>query len=709
MKNNLRLYKSTLKRLAIPAVIMGALLIISTVLYLTGNAPQDTYYYGYGSFFRGMPTAFAMAPGLPIFMILGSALMTYMAFSYLNKRSASDFYHALPYTRTENFIARFGAVMTYQVGVTFITLVTSLLVLLSNGTPFHAQYLPLLFLGYTAGSLAVAGGVALGMSLTGTLVSNVLVSGIILFLPRMILFIFGQSVANMVSRRILLGHTGILLNPSYNIVTGSLLDISRIWEYYGLSETLINPGSIIYTLVLGAIYVALALLMMRKRKSELAGNGAKSLAWACVYSALASLPILLFGVVNFSHTGFRNISRSSMMTVLIIAVIALVVFIVLSFVLSKRWKSMARALPMFAAIVVIAIGVVFGAQITAEKMGTALPDKSNIAYVRVTEQGDWEYRYKSVYNYNTLLGSQVKFTDAEVIELFHDTLAENNRTWLDQHNGIYDSGYDETTRVLCEFKLLNGRSIYRRVNVPVQDIADFREAMMKNQAYVNAYTALAEDAQIHFYKEDVEELYESTWEVYKTEFNSLSQSEKINLNLNYSYQGIIGYSRTGWSEDRGVLNTIVYGELGETPYTQSMTVSYATPKTADFYMNAVNAQVKDVLNARLNEAFNLPDDSMFDLSFRILSDSGTGTRRFYNSYASEEEREYSPDLLTDDQLREVIDIIVSKDLSSVSIGDSLMLVQFSIFNRYEDNDQYYEAFVPLTESEVSTLISFYND
>ena len=119
MKNTFKLYKATLKKLLIPAVIMGVLLIVSTILYLNGRMrtahDYNYYYYSFGSFFRGQPTAFSMAPGLPIFMTAGAAILTYMAFSYLNKRNASDFYQSLPYTGAQNIFSRFLAVMTYQV------------------------------------------------------------------------------------------------------------------------------------------------------------------------------------------------------------------------------------------------------------------------------------------------------------------------------------------------------------------------------------------------------------------------------------------------------------------------------------------------------------------------------------------------------------------------------------------------------------------
>ena len=716
MKNTFKLYKATLKKLLIPAVIMGVLLIISTVLFINGRARavQDYEYYGYygyygiGSFFRGKPTAFAMAPGLPIFMIVGAAVLTFTAFSYLNKRNASDFYQSLPYTRTENIVSRFLAVMTYQIGIVVLTLLVSLLVLKANGISANASFFPLLIGGYTAGSLLVAGAVMLAMSITGTAISNTLVAGLILFLPRMLLFIMGQSAINMTNWRVLLGHTGIFLNPVYNIVTGSLLDISGLWEYYGLSETLINPGSIIYTAVLGAVYVLLALWLLKKRKSEMAGYGAAKPIIACAFGALASLPFLLFGVSNYQSGDLGTAGYASSMTLLIILAIALVVYIVVSFALSTQWKTVLKALPLFATVIVVAVGVVIGANITAVHLGTEIPDRDNIAYVRVNEQGDWEYRYNSTNNYNAILASRVEFTDDQVVDLFYQALDENNQTWMMQRNDIYETGYAESTRVLCEFKLKSGRSIFRVITIYVKDIADFRSAMMGNQEYMDAYTALAEGADIYYYSDEDEELYQSVWEMYKTEFNSLSDKEKLNQNLNNLYAGIIGYNQSDYNQSsRYVLTSSVFGEIDDTAYMQFISVSDETPITANFYMNAVNAKVAGKLPEALRSAMNPPDGTFFDFSIIWYDEIGSGTWMYYSSDMPEGDRAMSYDSLTNDQMEELISLVSEKNLSEVSVNEPYMLLQFGVYGNYEGQSESYEAYIPLTNADLEMLKAFY--
>ncbi len=712
MKNTFKLYKATLKKLLIPAVIMGVLLIVSTILYLNGRMrtanDYNYYYYSFGSFFRGQPTAFSMAPGLPIFMTAGAAILTYMAFSYLNKRNASDFYQSLPYTGAQNIFSRFLAVMTYQVGIIVMTLLTAVLVLSAGGTSYDASFFPLLLCGYTAGSLLVAGAVMLAMSVTGTLVANGLVAGLILFLPRMLLFIMGQSVISMTYQRVLLGHTGILLNPVYNIVTGSLLDVTRLWQYYGLSETLINPGTIIYSAILGAVYVTLAIWLMKKRKSELAGNGATSPTMACVYGALASLPVLLYGIKGFHGTELDGMGYSSVMTLLIILAIALVIYIVVSYALCIKWKTVLKALPMFATVIVVAGGTVLGANLIAQEMGTALPDRDDIAYVTVSEEGNWTYTYNTVTDFNTMLASQVQFSDDQVVDIFYNTLKENNENWVKNRNDIYDNNYMETANVLCEFKLKSGRSFYRSVTVYAKDIDNLRDAMLSNTDYYNAYTALAEVGELYYYDDSVKDLYQSVWDMYKTEFNSLSDQEKLNLNLQNTYAAIAGYNRySDYSNNRNVLNLVLHGAKGDKAYMQYITVANNTPKTANFYMKAVNDATAKKLPAALEKAMNVPDGSVCNLSLTWYGDSNVSTVMYYYSNVTEEERVGMYDEMSEEQEHTVVQMLKNASLSNVSINSPYVYVQLGFYGEYTDDSQNYEFYVPLTAENQALLDSIY--
>ena len=711
MKNTHKLYCATLKRLLIPTLIMGVMSIVSSLLYLGGRVKMiDEYRYGYGTFFRGQPTSFAIAPALVVFMFLGSIVLTYMAFSYLNKRNASDFYHALPYTRMENYWSRILAVLTYQIGVIALTLASSYVLLTVSGVGFNPTFFPLLLLGYTAGSLLVIGAVSVAMSITGTLLSNVFVSGLILFLPRMLLFVVDQFILTITLRRLLIGHMGVLLNPVYNIVTASLLDISRTWEYFGLSETLINPGSIIYTAALGAVYIMLAMALMKRRPSELAENGAANEKVAAVYSSLLCLPLLIYGVYMVNGRSLSSMAYPELMTLLIILAIAFVIFIVIGFALNAKWKAVLKSIPLFAVALAVAVGVVFGATLIAKDMASYMPDRQKIAYVRINENDGSTYRYKTTYDYNSLLASSVKFEDDGAIDLFYDILGTNIQQWQDQLAEDYTKTYSSYGRVICEFKLTNGRSVYRNLNIYLKDIDEIYDLITTEDAYRKAYMALPVDGEVTTYDNVDDEILASVWQTYQQEFNSMSEMDQVYLNTVSSYSQIFNYKYQNMRAPWYIASFQIVGYEGSTPYTKNISISDKTPDTADYYMQTMNARLENKFLEDLDKAVFEPDDAVRSyINIQIPGDGVDSMNFMYSSDISEEEYKYMPEALTEDEIKTIAAMLKAGDLSDISVKNPFAIVYMNRYGVYEDENDYYSCYVPLTAGDIETLKAMYQN
>ena len=102
-------------------------------------------------------------------LVLFAPLLVYNMFSYLNDRTGSDFFHALPQKRICIYISFMSAVFTWIVATLFVsTLVNAILWTVSGiyiGAPLKAALItPLNFLLLAAVS---AGFMALAMTLTG--------------------------------------------------------------------------------------------------------------------------------------------------------------------------------------------------------------------------------------------------------------------------------------------------------------------------------------------------------------------------------------------------------------------------------------------------------------------------------------------------------------------------------------------------------------
>ncbi len=708
MKNLAKLYKIMLKKLLVPALIIGILSIVSSALYLGGEI-KSMADYGYGNFFRGQPTAAVIAPSLIIVMFLGSAVLTFTAFNYLNKRNASDFYHALPYTRMDMFWSGILAVFTYQLSTIVLTLAASYAVLAVSAISFNASFFPLLLLGYSACSLLVIGAVALAMSVTGTIFANVMVSGLILLLPRLLLFVIDRFIISVTMSRVLIGRMGIFLNPVYNIATASLLDISRIWQYYGLSETLINPGSIIYTAVLGLIYLTLAVMLMKKRPSELAGNGAPNKKVASLYSALISLPLLIFGVYSINGQPLSSISYRTMMALIIIIAVAFVIYIVIGYAMTTKWKTVFKSLPWFAVAFAAAVAMVFGASLVAKDMGTKLPDREQIAYISIDENSETEYRYRPTYAYNALLASQIKFDDEKVMDLFYDTLKQNNEQWERQSNGDYESAYATSSQILCEFKLKSGKSLYRKLSLYMKDMDEIYEVLTGNDQYMQAHTSLPENGTVSTYDEEITDAeIAAVWDTFRKEYAGMTPTEKLYLNTTYSYNPIYSRKMQGAMYPQYISNFTVQGYLGDTPYIKPVEISSYTPMTANYYMQMMNDKNLHRLLPDLEKLFSMPDDvQRIYVNIQVPVD---GIDSVYFMYASDmdvEEMQYMPEALTLDELSDVVGVIKRQSMGRVSIDTPYASISVGIYGIYEGDNEYYNCFVPLTEEDVTALFDQY--
>ena len=133
---------------------------------------------------------------LPMFTM--APIMVLMLFNFLNKRKSSDFYHALPVSRAALFISFFTAIAVWIIAVTVISTAVSVLTALCFPQVFQVNFSSIVkpILGSLAGSLLVTAGIALAMCVTGTLFNNLLISGVILFVPRLMFSYIANCLTN---------------------------------------------------------------------------------------------------------------------------------------------------------------------------------------------------------------------------------------------------------------------------------------------------------------------------------------------------------------------------------------------------------------------------------------------------------------------------------------------------------------------------------
>ena len=229
-----------------------------------------------GSMSGGVSTTYLGAgelwPLVLTFVFVTPVLML-MAFSYNNKRNSSDFYNSLPYTRLNMYLTKLSAVFTWQV-IVYVCAVVGIvfsIAVYKKYFVYSVSTITWIIIGTFICNLLCGAVIALACSLTGSLMSNICLTGIILFIPAILRVMITGGISALfdyVSNIQVVPVIGVERNMiSALIVGGSMNGI----QY---NEILLNKGYMVYSLVLAIVYAAIGYLCFVRRKSEVAGKAA---------------------------------------------------------------------------------------------------------------------------------------------------------------------------------------------------------------------------------------------------------------------------------------------------------------------------------------------------------------------------------------------------------------------------------------------------
>ena len=199
----------------------------------------------------------------PIIMaILFVPIMMLVAFSFLNKRNSCDFYHAIPVKRLPMYMSTISAVLAW----TCIMLITPaiLMGIMCVCLPYvETSFSAVLVVTVKGLALAafVMGTFAIGISLSGTLFTNILVSLMIIVLPRLLMFAYITIVGTVVMYYP--GDSVMELIFSKSNVFTQLL--SFLWDS-GYEEVATNYSVVIPTVIEGLCYSVAGFLFTEKVK-----------------------------------------------------------------------------------------------------------------------------------------------------------------------------------------------------------------------------------------------------------------------------------------------------------------------------------------------------------------------------------------------------------------------------------------------------------
>ena len=406
-------------------------------------------------------------------------VMTMMLFNFLNHRNASDFYHAIPDTRGTLYISYSAAILTWIgaiIGISTLLSVISVSLLptyyiIWSGVP------KTLFL-IIAACVLVMGGVLIALGLTGTRMSNLMVTLIILFLPRVFVTVVMYILEEMMPF-VAWEYSTSLFNPRYDLIAGLPIAL-----FSG-----INPfqygGSGVYSLILGLVYMTAGYVIFVRRKSESAGHAAISPKLQGVFRLAVSLMICLLPMYFITSCWADSdvLDGETLFIILVFYVIAVLVYFIYELMTTgklRAFKKLCRGIGVLAGLNVLLFLVIIGIYGTTIKN---TPEAEKIDYIMI--RGEERDYFKAQLQ-------QIRIRDEEVAQVTSNALKRAIERSRSNYYGNYKDQYGNIVETVSQTVAINVgvKTIYRDVLYTVTEWNVVSEYLSRRPEYYQVYCDL---------------------------------------------------------------------------------------------------------------------------------------------------------------------------------------------------------------------------
>lgn len=407
-----------------------------------------------------------------------SPIMSLIIFNFLNKRNASDVFHALPDRRTSLFLSLFAAVMSWiAVGILLSTTTTIIGFVFFMPQTVTFEFSSVWALFYALGSgLFTAGLTALAMSLTGTLFSNFAVAGLIALAPRLFIMVFITSLCSLLP-----------ILPSDAIpfwLQERNNPIFFLFENLFSTQANVSPFQTIYAFIIGVLYIAAALIIFCRRKSETADKSAPNRILQTAFRLIFTMLICLIPCTAILNTVSYSTEFPGAETIfgfVVLYIIALIGYFVYELITTRRARNLLRAVPALGILVLLNVLFIGGALTIRELTLRDTPDAEDIASVR--------FLNLNAVSYNKFFNDgieKIEFKDREINRIISTALQDAAKKLRYGNKNITK---DALFIVNIE---LDGRSMTRRLSLSYEEFSGLFNQLLKNDDFLKFYKILPE-------------------------------------------------------------------------------------------------------------------------------------------------------------------------------------------------------------------------
>ena len=389
-------------------------------------------------------------------------IMTLYLFRFLTKRNSSDFYHSIPNTRTCLYISYIAAILTWVGIILFVS--SGISVCIFSWLPYYSVRFSMVIpyiIGVFIASIGVVCGISLAQCITGTILSNIIVSGIILFFPRLLTFAITENISSKIYGLIPDEYFIPALNGKYNLITAVFLNLNRS---YGLS-VFTKYSSWIYTFILAIIYFAAGLYLFNKRHSENAENPASSRWLQAAYRICITLAFCLIPICIICQD-----ETSDLMGIFTLYCIAVVIYFLFEIITTKTVRNLLKVIPGLIIIAVLNVVIIFFINTVSDYQLNLCPEPSEVAYINpITLESESEFvrvASDNAYRFSDILCENIKIDDEKIISATLEALESDIEHFRFDPELAYEYMFRDSNIVRTfAIHMKNGRTYYRRINV----------------------------------------------------------------------------------------------------------------------------------------------------------------------------------------------------------------------------------------------------
>ena len=443
----------------------------------------------------------------------------FVLFSFLQKRKESDFFHSIPYTRTCVYVSFVTASLAFVWAIQLTCGLTAGIlwklnphVLVDLGG--MATYVLICMLA----SAMLCSFMMLALTVSGTAGSCILLFGLFAGFVRVVAAIWGGCISNVDLLSMDDAWMETFISPLW------FLPINIFYYFSDLeSSTRIMYGlpNILYTVIVTLAVYALAGLIYKHRKSEMAGNPAPGTKTQALFRIMFTLlPSLLIPLFLFQGT-----DEPSLHLVLVVGI--LLVYFLYELITTKRPKNMLKAIPGLG--IVVAVCILFSLAYVGYRdfvlNEEITPDEIKTVSVQANGLGNDTYQSRIMDEFQT--------NAPEVVQIVADQLAASQEA---EREVRYSEFYWNRTTVTIRLK--SGRTLRRDIILMDEDANSILGHLRELEAVQEVLYSLPRDHEIdtgnfyidiaghytdycHFDKDMMEFM-----KVFRDEFSTLTTEQK---------------------------------------------------------------------------------------------------------------------------------------------------------------------------------------